>query len=141
VNPIAVAVSVVLLLASTVLVLRIVRIPVAASAVIAVARGAAQLAVVSVLLGLALTVWWAGAIVLLVMVGTAIVTASSRLREFPAATGPVALSILSGVTVTLVVVFGTGAFDFDARYVLAFSGIVIGGTWPERLSSTPEFFR
>ena len=127
-NPIAVAVSVVLLLASTVLVLRIARIPVAASAVIAVARGAGQLAIVSVLLGLALTVWWAGAVVLLVMVGTAIITASSRLREFPSATGPVALAILSGVTVTLGIVFGTGAFDFDARYVLAFSGIVIGGS-------------
>jgi putative ABC transport system permease protein len=40
----------------------------------------------------------------------------------------VGVAIVSGVTVTMVVVFTTGAFDLSLRYVLAFSGTVIGGS-------------
>ena len=127
-NPIGVAVSVVLLLAVTVVVLRWARVPVATSAIIAVARGAGQLALVSVLLGVALTQTWAGIVILAVMFTTAIVTASRRLREFSRPFPAVAVAILSGMTVTLVIVFATGAFDFSVRYVLAFAGIVVGGS-------------
>lgn len=127
-NPVGVAVSVLLLLAVTVGVLRWARIPIATSAVVALARGAGQLAVVSVLLGVALTHAWAGAAILLVMVVTAIVTARGRLREFPRVLPAVAAAIVAGVAVTLVIVFGTRAFSFDVRYVLAFAGIVIGGS-------------
>jgi putative ABC transport system permease protein len=128
VDPIGVAVSVVLLLAVTVAVLRWARVPLATSAIIAVARGAGQLALVSVLLGVALNQTWAGIVILAVMFTTAIVTASRRLREFSRPVPAVAVAILSGMTVTLVIVFATGAFDFSVRYVLAFAGIVIGGS-------------
>ena len=128
VNPAAVAVSVALLLACTVLTLSLGRIPLRVGALVAVARGAGQLALVSLLLGFALTQSWAGVVLLAVMFTTAIITARNRLRDFPTALPAVAIAILSGMTVTLVIVFGTGAFDFSIRYILAFSGIVIGGS-------------
>jgi putative ABC transport system permease protein len=128
VNPLGVAVSVVLFLAVTVGVVLWARVPIATSAIIAIARGILQLAVVSVLLGFALTQAWAGVAILAVMVTTAIFTATGRLREFDGAVQSVAVAILSGMAVTLVIVFATGAFDFSIRYILAFSGIVIGGS-------------
>jgi putative ABC transport system permease protein len=128
VNPTAVAVSVALLVVITVVILRLARIPLGVTAVVAVLRGAGQLLIVSVLLGVALSQIWAGALMLCIMFATATVTAARRLRDFERPALPVALAILSGVSVTLAVVFGTGAFDLSARYVLAFSGIVIGGS-------------
>lgn len=89
------------------------RIPLWVSAIIAVGRGAGQLALVSLLLGVALTQSWAGIVLLAVMLTTAIITATGRLREFPGAL--LSIAILSGMTVTLGIVFGTGAFDFSIR--------------------------
>ncbi|MCU1404635.1 MAG: hypothetical protein JWQ43_938 [Glaciihabitans sp.] len=126
-NLIAVAVSVLLLLAVTVGTLRWARVPLVASAIIALARGAIQLAIVSVLLGVALSHAWAGAAVLVVMLVTAVITASRRLSDFPLALPAVAAAVLAGMVISLLLVFATGAFDFSIRYVLAFSGIVIGG--------------
>jgi putative ABC transport system permease protein len=128
VNPIAVAVAVTVLVACTALILRWARVPIAASAVIAVLRGAAQLAVVSLLLGLALSRDWAAAIVLAVMLGTAILTARSRVRDFPRALPAMAAAITGGALLTLGVVFLSGAFDLEPRYLIAFAGIVIGGS-------------
>jgi putative ABC transport system permease protein len=128
VNQLGVTVSVIIFLAVTVGVLRWARVPIATSAVVAVARGVVQLALVSVVLGFALTQPWAGVLILAVMVTTAIITASGRLRDFAGARSSVAAAILSGMAVTLVIVFSTGAFDFSIRYILAFSGIVIGGS-------------
>ena len=128
VNPLGVAISVVALVGITVLILRWARVPLAGSAVIAVARRAGQLAVVSLLLGFALTQAWAGVAILGVMLVTAIVTAGGRLKEFPHALRAVGIAILSGMAVTLTVVFATGAFEPSIRYVLAISGIVIGGS-------------
>jgi len=123
----AVALSVLVLLGVTVATLRWARVPLVGSSVIAIARGALQLALVSVLIGVALSHAWAAAAILLVMLGTAIITAARRLREFPLAIPAVAIAVSSGMLVSLGVVFGTGAFDFSTRYILAFSGIVIGG--------------
>jgi putative ABC transport system permease protein len=128
VNPVGVAVSVVLLLAVTVGVLRWARVPIATSAIVALARGAGQLAVVSLVLGVALAHAWAGVAILAVMIMAAIATATGRLRDFPGALVAVSSAIVSGVAVTLVTIFGTGAFDLDVRYALAFAGIVIGGS-------------
>jgi putative ABC transport system permease protein len=128
VDPLGVLVSVLLLLLVTVGILRWARVQLALSAVVALARGAGQLALVSLLLGFALTHAWAGVIILAVMIVTAIITASSRLRDFPRPLPAVAAAIVSGMAVTLVIVFVTGAFDFSIRYILAFAGIVIGGS-------------
>lgn len=124
------AVSVALLVAIAVVTLRVAGVHLGVTAVVAVARGAVQLALVSALLGLALTEVWAGAAMLLIMFGTATATATAarRLRDFPRAIVPVAVAISGGVVVTIAVVFGTGAFDLSLRYVLAFSGIVVGGS-------------
>ncbi|MCU1425802.1 MAG: hypothetical protein JWM51_2093, partial [Microbacteriaceae bacterium] len=121
-------VSVALLVAIAVVTLRVAGVHLGVTAVVAVARGAVQLALVSALLGLALTEVWAGAAMLLIMFGTATATAARRLRDFPRAIVPVAVAISGGVVVTIAVVFGTGAFDLSLRYVLAFSGIVVGGS-------------
>ena len=121
-------VSVLLLLAVTVGILRWARVQLVTSAVVAVARGAGQLALVSLLLGFALTHAWAGVVILAVMIVTAIITASARLRDFPRVLPAVAAAIVSGMAVTLAIVFATGAFDFSIRYILAFAGIVIGGS-------------
>ena len=40
--------------------------------------------------------------------------------------GVVAFAMGLGITVTLIIVFATGAIDFSPRYVLAYGGIVIG---------------
>lgn len=126
-NLVGVGIAVVVLMACTAVALRTARVPLTASATIAVLRGALQLAVASALIGLALTHDWAAVLVLLVMLSTAVFTAGRRLREFRGALGAVAVAIGSGAAVTLVVVFASGAFDFSPRYLLAFSGIVIGG--------------
>ena len=93
---------------------------------VAVLRGAAQLAAISLVLGGIITdPLWVG-VALLVMFLVAASTAARRLawswRRFGVVAGTMAL----GVTVTLVLVFGTGAIDFTPRYVLAVGGIVIG---------------
>ena len=92
----------------------------------AIARGVLQLAAISlvltgvirspVLIGLALGV----------MFSVAVVTSARRLGGFRSMALPVAVSMASGILVTGVVVFGTGAIELSPRYALAVGGIVIG---------------
>ena len=93
---------------------------------LAILRGAAQLALISLVLGGIITdpLWVAAA--LLVMFSVASTTAARRLGWSWHRFGTVAATMGLGITVTLAVVFGTGAIDFTPRYVLAVGGIVIG---------------
>lgn len=93
---------------------------------LAIVRGAAQLAVISLILsGIIRSPLLIGA-ALLVMFSVAVVTAARRLGSVSTMALPVAVSMGSGVLVTGSVVFGTGAVEFSPRYALAIGGIVIG---------------
>ncbi len=93
---------------------------------VAVLRGAAQLAVVGVVLRGVLSVPPTAAAVLVVMLGTASWTATSRINGFERTARAVTTAILAGSAVALVVTFALGVLPFQARYVIALGGIVIG---------------
>jgi putative ABC transport system permease protein len=115
-----------LLMVLTVAVLAAFRAPHSVAPALAILRGAAQLAVISVILGGVITrpVWVA--VALLVMFTVAAVTASRRLGWGWSRLGVVAGSMALGITATLVIIFSTGAIAFTPRYALAIGGIVIG---------------
>ncbi len=95
---------------------------------LAILRGAAQLAVISLILaGVIRDARWVGA-ALLVMFGVATATATRRLGWSTRHLLLVAGAMAAGILVTLAVVFTTGAIAFTARYVLAIGGIVIGNS-------------
>jgi putative ABC transport system permease protein len=122
--PTIAAVAILMLL--TVGVLRAARTPSYLAPALAILRGAAQLALISLVLGGIISDprWVAAA--LLVMFTVAAVTATRRLawswRRFLVVAGTMA----SGIVVTLAIVFGMGAVALEPRYVLAVGGIVIG---------------
>ncbi|MET0955609.1 MAG: ABC transporter permease [Cryobacterium sp.] len=93
---------------------------------LAILRGTAQLAVISVILGGVITspVWVT--VALLVMFTVAAVTATRRLHWSWNHFGLVSAAMAAGILVTLLVVFSTGAIEFTPRYALAIGGIVIG---------------
>ena len=62
------------------------------------------------------------------MFTVAAVTSSRRIGLDPPTVAIVAGGIALGVTVVLFVVFALGALEHSSRYVLAFGGIVIGGS-------------
>ena len=96
--------------------------------VVAAGRAVVQLAVIAVALGAVFRYPATAAVVLVVMVTAATVTAGGRLAGLPRARRSVALAVLVGAVPTLAVVFGTGAQDLTARNVVATGGIVVGGT-------------
>ena len=117
-----------LLLGLAAAVLTAARVPVRRQVVVAAARAAAQLVLIGLVLGAVFRLPAATAAVLAVMLATASRTAAGRLRDLEHAGRAVLLSCLAGVLPVLVVVFGTGALDLSARYVVALSGITLGGT-------------
>lgn len=115
-----------LLVAATVIVLLWFRIPHAFAPALAIVRGAAQLAVISLILGSVITdPVWVGA-ALLVMFVVAAVTATRRIHWSASRFALVGGAMAAGIVVTLFVVFATGAVAFTPRYALALGGIVIG---------------
>lgn len=93
---------------------------------LAILRGAAQLAVVSLILGgvISSPLWIT--VALLVMFWVAAATAARRIgwswNHFALTGG----AMFCGIALTLAIVFATGAIDFTPRYALAIGGIVIG---------------
>ena len=93
---------------------------------LAILRGAAQLAVISVILsGVITSPLWV-TVALLVMFSVAAVTATRRLHWSWIHFRLVATAMAAGILVTLLIVFSTGAVEFTPRYALAIGGIVIG---------------
>ncbi|MGX1159788.1 putative ABC transport system permease protein [Arthrobacter sp. SLBN-100] len=133
-------VAVAILMALTVVLLRGSRTPSYLAPALAILRGAAQLALISLVLGGIITDPLWVAIALLVMFTVAAVTATRRLTwswpRFPVVAGTMA----GGITVTLAVVFGTGAIEFTPRYVLAVGGIVIGNCMTIAVLAGRRFF-
>lgn len=93
---------------------------------IAILRGTLQLALLSIVLqGVITHPWWV-AVALIVMFSVAVSASTRRLGWSPAHLKIVAISMGAGILTTLIVVFASGAIEFEPRYVLAFGGIVIG---------------
>ncbi|WP_427131956.1 ABC transporter permease [Pseudarthrobacter sp. S9] len=115
-----------LLMLLTVALLTVFRAPHSAAPALAILRGAAQLAVISLILGGVISSPAWVAVALLVMFTVAAATAARRLGWGWTRLAVVGGSMAAGITVTLVIVFGTGAIAFTPRYALAIGGIVIG---------------
>lgn len=95
---------------------------------LAILRGAAQLAVISVILaGVITNRLWVG-LALLVMFGVAASTATHRIGWSAHHAVMMSTAMLTGVVIAFSVVFLTGAIQFSARYALAIGGIVIGNS-------------
>ncbi|GAB5077352.1 ABC transporter permease [Arthrobacter sp. AD-310] len=133
-------VALALLVALTVAVLWGARTPSFLDPAVAILRGAAQLAAISLVLGGIITdpLWVAAA--LLVMFAVAVATAARRLGWSWRLFGVVGMTMALGVLVTLAVVFGTGAIEFSPRYVLAVGGIVIGNCMAIAVLAGRRFF-
>lgn len=120
-----------LLLAVTVGTLTLLRVPGRRGLLVAVARGAVQLAVVGAALRGVFAAPWTTALVLTVMLATATWTAARRLRDLPAP-GPVLLCVLAataaGAAVTLGIAFAVPVLARSPRYLVALGGSTIGGT-------------
>lgn len=119
-------VALAILVALTVTVLWGSRTPSFLDPAVAILRGAAQLAAISLILGGIITDPGWVAVALVVMFGVAVTTAARRLGWSWHRFGVLAATMALGILVTLAVVFGTGAIEFSPRYVLAVGGIVIG---------------
>ncbi|UVJ40200.1 ABC transporter permease [Arthrobacter sp. CJ23] len=115
-----------LLMALTVAVLLPFRAPHAFAPVLAVLRGAVQLAAISFILGGVITSPGWVAVALLVMFAVAVVSATRRLGWSWPHLAVVGGSMALGIAATLLIIFGTGAVGFTPRYALAVGGIVIG---------------
>lgn len=120
--------GVAVLVAVTLAVLWFARVPHRWAPAAAVARGALQLALISVVLsGIISNLLWVGC-ALLVMYGVAAATATRRIGWSARHAAVVFGAMAVGILVTLAVIFWTGAIEFSARYLLAIGGIVIGNT-------------
>ncbi|GAA1442083.1 ABC transporter permease [Leifsonia poae] len=120
--------GVLLLAAVATAVLAAYRVPRRWAPLLAILRGALQLAVISLILAGVITnpLWVAAA--LLVMFCVAAATATRRIgwsRDHALMMGS---AMAAGIAVTLVIVFTTGAIAFSSRYVLAIGGIIIGNS-------------
>ncbi|ROS30099.1 putative ABC transport system permease protein [Rathayibacter sp. PhB127] len=94
---------------------------------LAILRGAAQLAVLAVILsGVIADVRWV-LLFLALMFGAAVLTASGRLGRTRRTVLAVTAAMAAGVAVSAGIVFGLGAVPFTGRYVLAVGGILLGG--------------
>jgi putative ABC transport system permease protein len=115
-----------ILMVLTIAVLWLSRAPHRFAPALAILRGAAQLAVISFILGGVITspVWVA--LALLVMFAVAAVTAAHRIGWTWSHLALVSTAMGTGIIVTLAIIFATGAIEFSPRYALAIGGIVIG---------------
>ncbi len=118
--------GVLILAAVTTTVLTAYRVPHRWAPVLAILRGAVQLAVISVVLtGVISQPFWVAA-ALTVMFVVAAATATRRVGWSAGHALMMAVAMATGIGTTLVIIFVSGAIEFSPRYVLAIGGIVIG---------------
>lgn len=94
----------------------------------ALVRGGAQLALLSLILGGIISDARWIAVALVVMFTAAVWTVSRRIGRSARSTAIIAISLAAGVVLPLAVVFAAGAVEASGRYLLAFGGIIIGGS-------------
>lgn len=124
--PTMVAVGLLVVVATTALGVFRVRQPWAPA--IAIVRGMAQLAIISVILGGIITSPPLIGAALLVMFSVAVAVAARRIGWSVRSALVMSTSIAAGVTIVGVVVFASGALEPTPRYALALGAIVIGNT-------------
>lgn len=119
-------VGVLVLAVITTVVLAAFRIPGLWAPVVAILRGAVQLAVISVILTGVITspVWIAVALVIMFAIATSVAT--GRIGWSRRAVLMMGSSIAAGVLVATTAVFATGALELTTRYALAIGAIIIG---------------
>jgi putative ABC transport system permease protein len=105
------------------------------------ARATVQLTVVALLLRGILTVEWTVVAFLALMATTASWTASGRLRELWHGRRAAILGVVSGATVSLVLIFALGLVDLEVRYLVATAGIIIGNAMSAATLSGRNFLR
>jgi putative ABC transport system permease protein len=117
-----------LLAAVATIVLTLYRAPRRFAPLLAILRGAAQLAVISAILAGVITDPLWVALALLVMFAVAASTATQRVGWSAEHATMMAAAMAAGIIVTLIIVFTTGAIQFSSRYALAIGGIIIGNS-------------
>lgn len=121
-------VGVVVLLGVTYAALRFGRVPLRWQPLTAIARGGVQLAAVGLALRGVLSAPPTVAAAIAVMIVTASWTAGRRLGELDGGRRAAVAACCAGAAASLVVVFALGVLPFQARYLVALGGIVIGST-------------
>lgn len=94
---------------------------------VAIARAAAQLAVVAAILSGVLATGWTVALFILLMLTTATLTSGGRVAGLYRGRQAALLSVVTGALVTIALVFALHLMDWSVRYLIAVAGIVIGG--------------
>jgi len=122
----AIVVALVVLAAVPVVVLTAFRTPRRFAPLFAIVRGAAQLAVLSLILGGIITDLRWVAVALGVMAIAAVLVASGRIGFGRRGLLAAVLGVVLGTGLSGLVIFATGAIEFTPRYLLAFAGITIG---------------
>jgi putative ABC transport system permease protein len=122
------ALGLVMLLAVAVTVLSVAQVGQQRAVLVAAGRAAVQLAVVALALRGVFAAPPLVVLVLAVMFGVAVWTASGRLRELPGSARAVALACGCGAVLTIGLIIGIPILDRSVRTLVAVSGIVVGGT-------------
>src|SRR4051795_1937862 len=105
------------------------------------ARATVQLTVVALLLRGILTVEWTVIAFLALMGTTASWTASGRLRELWHGRRAAVLGVVTGATVSLVLIFSLRLVDLEVRYLVATAGIIIGNAMSAATLAGRNFLR
>lgn len=92
----------------------------------ALVRATVQLSIIALLLRGVLAFPVAVIAFLALMLTTASLTASGRLRELPYGRRYAVIGVLSGALVTLLAIFAMRLFSLEVRYLIAIAGIIIG---------------
>jgi putative ABC transport system permease protein len=95
---------------------------------IAVVRALVQLAALASVITVVFSHFGLASLLLLVMFGAACWTASRRLHDVPGAPTVAALSIAIASGISVAVLFGLGAFDFNARNLIPISGMLFANS-------------
>ncbi|GGO92737.1 ABC transporter permease [Nocardioides phosphati] len=116
----------VLVAVATVALARAFRVGIGWQPVAALARAAAQLAVIAILLKGVLSAPLSAVGFLALMLLTATVTAGGRIHAIPHGRRIAAIGVVAGAGTALALALSLRLVPFDARHVIALSGIVIG---------------
>lgn len=109
--------------------------------VVALARATVQLAVIALLIRGIFAAPWTVFLFVLLMLTTASGTAAGRLKELHRGSRVAVAGVLAGSVAALVPVFALRLVDWDARYVIAIGGIVIGNTMTAATLAGRNFVR
>lgn len=116
------------LVALTIIILRIAEVGLGWLPVVAILRAVVQLTLVALLLAGALNAWWSVAAFIGLMLTTASVTSLRRARALPRGPLGAVLGVVIGTLVTIGLVLVLGLVDLRFERVIAIAGIVSGNS-------------